>query len=101
MTLGHENGDDWWIYLIRTNKGQLYCGISKNIKRRFMEHTSGKGAKYLRGKSPLTLVWHQWIGDHSLALRCECAIKRLPKKKKEQLICDPCCFTKIYSVFCE
>ena len=78
----------WHLYLIRTNKGQLYTGITQDVERRFNEHKEGrlKAAKYLRGKKPLKLVFQEKIGDHSEALKTEAVIKKWPKEKKESLI---------------
>jgi len=50
------------------------------------EHTTGKGAKYLRGKAPLALQYQQAIGSHSEALKAEIAMKKLSKHAKEHLI---------------
>lgn len=77
----------WHLYMVRTNRGQLYTGITQDIARRFMEHQEGgkKAAKYLRGKGPLELVFQQEIGSRSYALKAEIALKKLPKQKKENL----------------
>lgn len=78
----------WYLYLIRTNKGHLYTGVTQDVQRRFKEHQEGgaKAAKYLRGKNPLKLVFHKKIGDRSEALKTEAAIKKWPKEKKESLV---------------
>tara|TARA_Y100001936_G_scaffold196129_1_gene196553 strand:+ start:373 stop:609 length:237 start_codon:yes stop_codon:yes gene_type:complete len=68
--------------------GQLYTGVTQDVPRRFKEHQKegGKGAKYLKGKKPLKLVFHKKIGSRSEALKTEAQIKKWPKKKKEALI---------------
>ncbi len=68
--------------------GNLYTGITQDVQRRFKEHQEGgaKGAKYLRGKKPLKLVFHKKIGSRSQALKTEAAIKKWSKGKKESLI---------------
>ncbi|MDX8390563.1 MAG: GIY-YIG nuclease family protein [Mariprofundaceae bacterium] len=76
----------WYLYMIRTPSGQLYTGITTDIDRRLLEHKTGKGSKYLRGKSPLTLVFSQAIGDRSQALKTELAVKKLSKSNKEKLV---------------
>jgi putative endonuclease len=71
------------IYLVRCRNGSLYTGIATDVARRLAEHEDGaKGAKYLRGKRPLKLVYERKIGDRSLALKIECRIKRLTKEEK-------------------
>jgi len=76
----------WSLYMIRCKGGVLYTGITTDVQRRFKEHKSGKGAKFLRGKSPLTLVYQQQVGNHSDALKAEIKIKKLSKFEKEALI---------------
>lgn len=78
---------DWHLYLIRTKNGALYTGITRDVERRFAEHVAGgkKGAKYLRGRGPLKLVFQQKIGTRSDALKTEAAIKKMSKAEKEEM----------------
>ncbi|WP_312691254.1 GIY-YIG nuclease family protein [Kosakonia sp.] len=76
----------WFLYLIRTNDNTLYTGITTDVARRFMQHQSGKGAKALRGKGALELVFSAPVGERSLALRLEYRIKQLNKRQKERLV---------------
>lgn len=78
----------WSVYLIRCGDGSLYTGIATDVVRRFSEHETGhpKGAKYTRGKMPLTLVYQKKIGDRSAACKEELRIKKLSRKKKLALI---------------
>ncbi|HDY7702111.1 TPA: GIY-YIG nuclease family protein [Vibrio vulnificus] len=77
---------DWSVYLIRTRLNALYCGISNNVERRFCMHQQGKGAKALKGKGPLELVWSVPVGSKSRALKLERHIKTLRKQDKEHLV---------------
>ncbi|HAS6369722.1 TPA: GIY-YIG nuclease family protein [Vibrio vulnificus] len=77
---------DWSVYLIRTRLNALYCGISNNVERRFCMHQQGKGAKALKGKGPLELVWRVPVGSKSMALKLERHIKTLRKQDKERLV---------------
>ncbi|WP_337247056.1 MULTISPECIES: GIY-YIG nuclease family protein [unclassified Vibrio] len=84
-------GPCWWVYLIRTSGNALYCGISTDTERRLKQHQQGQGAKALRGKGPLTLVWQYEVGSNkSQALQLEYQIKRLNKKDKESLVAGTC-----------
>ncbi|GGC58434.1 GIY-YIG nuclease family protein [Marinobacter halophilus] len=80
--------DRWYLYLVRTASGNLYTGITTDVERRFAEHQAGapKGARSLRGKGPLTLVFQTTAGDRSRALKLEWQLKRWPKARKEALI---------------
>jgi len=81
-----ENITEWFIYLVRCRNGNLYTGISTDVTRRFTEHQAGKGAKYLRGKGPLELVYQQRVGSRSEALKAEIAVKKMPKQAKERML---------------
>ncbi|TLS76387.1 GIY-YIG nuclease family protein [Mariprofundus erugo] len=83
----------WFIYLIRCRDGQLYTGITTDVERRLSEHRAGKGAKYLRGRTPLSLAFSQQVGSHSDALKMERSIKKLSKTEKEKLICSSDCIS--------
>jgi putative endonuclease len=76
----------WHLYLIRLDSGHLYTGITTDVSRRFGEHRNGKGAKFLRGREGLNLVFSSPVGDRSSALKIEATIKKLPKQRKEALI---------------
>lgn len=80
----------WHLYLIRTRSEALYTGITTDVSRRFGEHcgSDGKGAKYLRARGPLTLVYHAKIGSRALALKAEHRVKKRQKKGKEQLVSE-------------
>lgn len=79
----------WSVYMVRTATGLLYTGISTDPLRRLRQHQSGKGARALRGKGPLTLAWQQEVGEKGAALRIEYRLKQQPKAFKEQLITRP------------
>ena len=74
--------------MIRTKNGALYTGITQDVERRFAEHVAGgkKGAKYLRGRGPLNLVFRQKIGSRSEALKAEAAVKNMSKGEKEEMV---------------
>jgi putative endonuclease len=75
---------------VRCRDGALYTGIATDVRHRIAEHARrrGRGAKSLRGRGPLHLVFQRAVGSHGLALRVERAIKRLPKARKEELIVE-------------
>ncbi|MBY5991841.1 GIY-YIG nuclease family protein [Ferrimonas balearica] len=79
---------DWFLYLVRTRAGHLYTGITTDVARRFAEHQQGapKGARALRGKGPLTLVYHCPVGNRVEAAKAEWQVKRWSKARKEALV---------------
>ena len=76
----------WKLYILRCGDGTLYTGISTDVEKRFAVHSSGKGAKYTRGRGPLELVYWEECGDHSAALKREVEIKKLSREEKEKQI---------------
>jgi predicted GIY-YIG superfamily endonuclease len=78
--------DDWSVYIVRCADGTLYTGTAKDLVARVAEHNAGRGAKYTRGRAPVTLVYREPAGDRAAALRREYEIKRLPAGAKRRLI---------------
>lgn len=77
----------WFVYMLRTRAGALYTGITTDLERRQQQHETGRlGARSLRGKGPLQLVWHCEVLDRSTASKLEAAIKRLSKPDKERIV---------------
>ncbi len=78
---------EWYLYIIKCNNDSLYTGITTDVERRFNEHNGSKlGAKFLRGKSPLTLMYSAQVGDKSRASKMEYRVKKLSRIQKEKLI---------------
>ncbi|NCF13771.1 MAG: GIY-YIG nuclease family protein [Gammaproteobacteria bacterium] len=75
------------LYIVRCADGTLYTGIATDVDRRLSEHESGlRGARFLRGKGPLQVVFSEVVGDRSLASRLEYRVKKLDRSKKLELI---------------
>ena len=64
----------------------MYTGITTDVEKRIHAHRTGKGAKYTRGRTPLTLVYQETCGTHSDALKRELAVKALSRVEKERLL---------------
>lgn len=72
----------WSVYLLRCVDGSLYCGVTNNLKRRVRQHNAGKGAKYTKGRIPVSLVaWKSGFNKRE-AFKIEYLVKQLPKVKK-------------------
>lgn len=86
----------WYVYMIETDKGQLYTGISTDVARRFSEHLAcfqkepkaqaKKGAKYFRTQRPSKIVFEQALTSRALATQRERAIKAMSRQQKLTLI---------------
>ena len=75
------------LYIVRCADGTLYTGIATDVEKRIAEHADGpRGARFLRGKGPLELVFSAAAGDRATASRLEYRVKRLPRSEKLALI---------------
>jgi len=76
----------WYVYMVRCADGSLYTGIAKDPARRLAEHNAGRGAKYTRGRLPVTLVYREAVANRGAALKREYAIKQLTAARKRDLV---------------
>jgi putative endonuclease len=76
----------WYVYLVRCDDDTLYCGITTDLDRRIEEHNAGEGAKYTRGRGPVTLVYFERAEDRVEASRREHEIKQMRRSEKEDLL---------------
>ncbi|MEX2340811.1 MAG: GIY-YIG nuclease family protein [Candidatus Paceibacterota bacterium] len=76
----------YFVYIIECDDKSLYTGITTDLKRRFIEHQSGKGGHYTRSRKVVKFVFTEEQADKSSALRREAEIKRWKKKQKLELI---------------
>lgn len=77
----------WYVYLLKCRDHSLYCGITKNVQKRLLQHNEGIGAKFTRGRAPCLVVWQCSAPlSHGDALRLERRIKMLSRSEKQELI---------------
>jgi len=85
----HNSKEDkkYFVYMVRCKNNSLYTGFSTDVEARVKTHNSGKGARAVKMMGlPVELVYQEECNDLSSALIRENEIKRMTKKKKEQLI---------------
>ncbi len=80
----------FYVYLLRCNDDTLYCGYTTDIAKRLQAHNNGEGAKYTRSRRPVTLVYSEEFSAKTEALKRECAIKKLTRRQKLELISAQC-----------
>ena len=71
------------VYVLECADGTLYTGYTTDVDRRVKEHEDGNGAKYTRGRTPVTLLHVETFASRSAALRREYEIKRKSREEKE------------------
>lgn len=72
--------------MVQDKNGTYYSGYTKDLNNRFGLHEKGNGAKYLRGRSPLKLVFYKEYKYFKNALNAEQRLKHLTRKRKQQLV---------------
>ncbi len=74
------------VYIVQCIDGTYYTGSTKNLEERIELHNKGNGAKYLRAKLPVKLVYAKKYSYYKNVLHAERNIKKLTREKKEVLI---------------
>ena len=77
-----------YTYMLRCKDGSYYTGWTNDIKKRLQMHRSGQGAKYTKGRGPLTLIHLEVFDTQSEAMRREAYIKKLSRVEKDVLVQD-------------
>ncbi len=73
----------YFVYLIvakAKNKTISYVGYTSDIKKRLINHNSGKGAKFTRGRK-WKLIYKKRFNNKSIAMREEYKLKKNNKKR--------------------
>lgn len=73
----------YYVYILQCTDGTLYTGMTNDLIRRLAEHNSSvRGAKYTRGRRPVTLLYSEEFSNRVTACAAEREIKKLPRAKK-------------------
>ncbi|MTI80969.1 MAG: GIY-YIG nuclease family protein [Firmicutes bacterium] len=75
-----------FVYILQCRDGSFYTGYAVNIEHRLREHQRGRGSKYVRSRLPVKLVYYEVYTSKESAMSREAEIKKMPRKKKEELI---------------
>ena len=76
----------FFVYMVRCYDGTYYTGYTKDLENRIALHKSGKGAKYVKGKLPIKLVYAKEYRYYKSALNEERRIKTLKRRQKSELV---------------
>ena len=75
----------FYVYIVQCQDGTYYTGYTNNLENRIKLHNRGYGAKYLRGKLPVKLVYAKVYRYYKNALHAEREIKTYTRQEKEEL----------------
>ncbi|SCP96725.1 GIY-YIG nuclease family protein [Anaerobium acetethylicum] len=74
-----------YTYILKCSDESLYTGWTNNLEKRIADHNSGKGAKYTRGRGPVSLLYYETFETREEAMRRENEIKKLGRNEKIRL----------------
>ncbi|MGN0395892.1 MAG: GIY-YIG nuclease family protein [Coprococcus sp.] len=76
-----------YVYIVKCSDGSYYTGWTTNLEKRLKEHNTGeRGAKYTRGRRPVTLVYYEEYETSNEARSREWHIKQMTRNEKEKLV---------------
>ena len=75
-----------YVYILECKDKTLYTGYTTDLERRVKTHNEKKGAKYTRGRTPVTLKYYEEFDNKVDAMKREIKIKEMRKEKKLSLI---------------
>lgn len=75
-----------YTYILKCSDDTYYTGWTNNLEKRVSEHNTKKGAKYTKGRTPVTLAYYEAFKTKEEAMKREYEIKQLSRKEKEKLM---------------
>jgi putative endonuclease len=84
--MANNNNEKWSVYILECSDGSLYIGATNDPQRRFEEHLSGKGSKYVRARKAKQIIYMEEVDNKYDAFKREREIKGYSRQKKLNLI---------------
>ncbi len=75
-----------FMYILLCADGSYYCGSTKDLDRRMVEHSIGSGANHTAKRLPVELIYYEEFDRIDHAFYREKQIQGWSRKKKEALI---------------
>lgn len=75
-----------YTYIVQCSDGTLYTGYTNDLEKRMKAHNDKKGAKYTRGRTPVTLKYFEGFDNKTDAMKREAQIKNMRREKKLKLL---------------
>jgi len=76
----------FWVYMVASQTGTLYIGMTNNIERRMSEHKSGEFEGFAREYGCNRLVYYESFDEVQKAINREKQLKGWVRRKKIALI---------------
>ena len=75
-----------YTYILECEDHTYYTGWTNDLEKRFQAHLNGKGAKYTRVRTPVTLLYAKEFATKQEAMKAEAAFKKFSRPKKETFL---------------
>ncbi len=76
----------WSVYLLQCSDDSLYCGVTKDVENRLIQHNEGTASKYTRSRLPAKLAAARSELTKQEAYQLEYQIKKIPASRKIQTL---------------
>ena len=73
----------FFMYVLLCKDQTFYTGYTVDLEKRIATHNAGKGAKYTRMRTPVTLLYAKEFTTKQEAMKAEAAFKKFSRPKKE------------------
>ena len=77
---------NYYVYILASNSGTLYIGVTNNLERRLIEHRQGLVKGFTQKYGCSRLVYYEDYRDIKQAIAREKYLKGKNRKFKEELI---------------
>jgi len=88
--------EKYYLYILLCCDGSYYIGTTLDIKKRFLAHASGHGAKYTRAKKVDSIIAAWILEGKNISLSVEAIIKNASKKDKIEFVKNTFLLKKFY-----
>ena len=76
----------FFMYVLLCKDQTFYTGYTVDLEKRIATHNAGKGAKYTRVRTPVTLLYAKEFATKQEAMKAEAAFKKLSRPQKETFL---------------
>ena len=80
------NKHNYYVYIVASQSGTLYTGVTNNLERRISEHKQSLVDGFSKKYGCNRLVYYELYKDVNIAISREKQIKRWSRAKKESII---------------
>lgn len=82
----HMKLHNYYVYILASNSGTLYIGVTNDLVRRVSEHRLELIEGFTKKYKCKKLVYYEMYSDINQAILREKSLKGIARKKKEELI---------------